>query len=152
MLYEKDRVKYLLLAFSLLGLGAMVYLMLSFSLSVIPTNACDINSQINCANVVTSSFSPIIAGIDLYYYGEAFFIVMAALSAIFIWGREGKLHKTASVLLPVFSLLATFFAFYLIYLELFRIHSICLLCTTGHISIFALLIVSLIEYRRHGLR
>ncbi len=152
MMYEKDRVKYLLLAFSLLGLGAMVYLMLSFSLSVIPTNSCDIATNFNCGEVVTNPYLSKIVGIDLYYYGAAFFIVMAALSAIFIWGREGKLHKTASVLLPVFSLLATFFAFYLIYLELFRIHSICLLCTTGHISIFALLIVSLIEYRRHGLR
>lgn len=152
MLYEKDRLKYLLLAFSLLGLGAMIYLIFSFSVSIIPSNSCSIlNTPINCGQVVTSQYSSI-GGIDLYYYGTAFFIVMAALSAIFIWGRGGKLHKAVSVLLPIFSLLATFFAFYLIYLELFRIHYICLLCTTGHISIFALLIVSVIEYRRHGLQ
>lgn len=144
--HKNDKLQYLLLAFSIIGLAAMLYLILSFSANVIPQNSCTITaSPLNCGAVVTSQYSKI-GGVDLYYYGLAFFIVTAVLSYLYIFVRKRSILLLK--LLMLISGLATVLVAYLVYTELFVLHYICILCTTGHISILMILFVSIIEYRR----
>ena len=134
--------RYLLIAFSALGIGAMVYLSLSFSFNIIPQNSCSVyNTTVDCGKVIASPYSTLF-GISLYDYGIVFFSVMFALSGIHAFFIKNK--KTKYFLYAIFtlSLLGAAAAFYLIYLEIFKIGAICLLCTIGHASIFAMLTVS----------
>ena len=140
---------YVLIFFGLLGLGAMVYLIFSFNIGLIPQNSCDIfSSAINCGKVVTSTYSTFL-GMDLYYYGIGFFAVILALVFMTFFNKKTKTRKNMITAVNIISLLGVFAAAYLIYLELFKIHYICLLCTTGHIAIVALFVTSMLFRRAY---
>ncbi len=146
---NKRLLDYLTLFFGLLGLGAMIYLLFTFSLDIIAKNSCDIISPIvSCSKVATSSYSTLF-GISWYYYGIAFFSIVIALSLIKLRGKTKKIKKLASIGILGLSVFGAIVAVYLIYTEIFLIHYICILCTTGHIAIFSLLILSILRFTKY---
>ncbi len=141
----------LLIAFSIAGIFAMVYLSLSFTANIIPQSACTLSKTvINCAKVVTSQYSSLFLGIDNYYLGLAFFVVVLVLSSV-ITLKPQRVKWNIAFLRVIFilGLFGVAIAVYLIYLELFVIGAICLLCTVGQISIFAIFIISSLLVYKH---
>jgi uncharacterized membrane protein len=138
--------KYLLVAFSIIGLFAMTYLALSFGASIIPQNSCSIASTvIDCGKVVTSQYSELFLGIGNYYLGIVFFAVLLVLSSIMVISPDKRrLNDSFTYVVLVFAAFGAILSVYLIYLELFVLDAICLLCTLGHIAIFSILIISLL--------
>ncbi|MCL5009951.1 MAG: vitamin K epoxide reductase [Candidatus Parvarchaeota archaeon] len=122
----------------------MIYLALSFSASVIPQNSCTISGTVlNCGKVVTSQYSKIILGINNYYLGAAFFMLVIALSILLILKPNISILKVKLIhIMLVLGILGSAVSVYLIYLELFVIGYICVLCSISQISIFLTLVVS----------
>lgn len=135
---------YLLIAFSLIGLGAMIYLPLELSNTV--TNSCNINGYLNCGTVANSNYSSYL-GIHLYVYGWFFFSLTLVLSLTYYFIKKEKIKKPIFYSIFVLSVLGTIAAVYLIYTEVFQIGAICLMCTIAHASIFGLLICSSLIFR-----
>ncbi|MCL4396784.1 vitamin K epoxide reductase family protein [Candidatus Parvarchaeota archaeon] len=145
---NRKTLDYLTIFFSLLGLGAMLYLLLSFTLNLISKNSCDIiSSVVNCSKVVTSSYSTLF-GIDWYYYGIGFFSVVLILSVLRLVNKKEKLNRRFAQAIFGLSIFGAGIACYLIYVEIFLVHHICILCTTGHVAIFGLLITSIFRFTR----
>lgn len=146
---RKNLLDYLTLLFGILGLGAMIYLISSFSLNIISKNSCDIiSSVINCSKVVTSNYSTLF-GIEWYYYGIIFFALIIVLSLIGLFNRKERNRKYAAIGIFGLSVFGAAVACYLIYVELFLVHHICIGCTTGHIAIFSILIISIIRFAKY---
>ncbi len=90
---SRKTLDYITIFFSLVGLAAMLYLLLSFTLNFIPQNSCDIiSSEINCSKVVTSNYSTLF-GIDWYYYGIGFFSIVIILSILRLFDKNEKQNK-----------------------------------------------------------
>ncbi len=145
---NRKTLDYVTIFFSLLGLAAMLYLLLSFTLNLISKNSCDIiSSVVNCSKVVTSNYSTLF-GIDWYYYGIGFFSLILLLSVLRLFNKKEKLNKRFAQAIFALSIFGAGIACYLIYVEIFLVHHICILCTTGHIAIFGLLITSIFRFTR----
>ncbi|MCL4362647.1 MAG: vitamin K epoxide reductase family protein [Candidatus Parvarchaeota archaeon] len=143
---NRKTLDYVTIFFSLLGLAAMLYLLLSFTLNLISKNSCDIiSSVVNCSKVVTSNYSTLF-GIDWYYYGIGFFSLILLLSVLRLFNKKEKLNKRFAQAIFALSIFGAGIACYLIYVEIFLVHHICILCTTGHIAIFGLLITSIFRF------
>ncbi|MEM0142834.1 MAG: vitamin K epoxide reductase family protein [Candidatus Parvarchaeum sp.] len=146
---NRKTLDYITIFFSLLGLGAMLYLLLSFTLNLISKNSCDIiSSVINCSKVVTSNYSTLF-GIDWYYYGIGFFSIILVLSVIRLFNKNEKNNRLFAYAILGLSIFGAGIACYLIYVEIFLVHHICILCTTGHIAIFGLLITSIFRFTKY---
>ncbi|QXJ32048.1 hypothetical protein J5U21_01699 [Saccharolobus shibatae] len=138
-----NKIGYLFILFGLLGLGAMIYSYLSFGLDVVSRNSCTINSVISCSSVETSIYSTFL-GIKLYYYGMAYFSAIIVLSLLVV--KEIRINITG-YLIFLLSIIASIISVYLIYTEIFLLGHICILCTLAHVSIFSLLILSVIKFK-----
>lgn len=145
---NRKLLDYLTILFGALGLGAMFYLLSSFTLNLVSKNSCDIiSSVINCSKVVTSNYSTLF-GIDWYYYGIGFFSVIIILSVIRLINKKKKSNKLLAETIFGLEIFGSGIACYLIYVEIFLVHHICILCTTGHIAIFSLLIISILRFTK----
>ncbi|QGA53904.1 vitamin K epoxide reductase [Sulfolobus sp. E5-1-F] len=138
-----NKIDYLFLLFGLLGLGAMIYSYLTFGLDVINSNSCTINSVISCISVETSRYSTFL-GIKLYYYGIAYF---SAIILLFLFVVMGIGTNISGYLIFLLSILASIISIYLIYTEIFLLGHICILCTLAHVSIFSILVLSIIRFK-----
>lgn len=115
---------------SVAGLITSVYISLS---RLNPPEFCELGSLFSCDEVLFSPYSSVL-GIHMEYYGAAWFIValLLSLSSLF---KQG-----ARLLLLGWSILGILGVIYLVYVEIFLVHSICILCTLAHI--FGILIFS----------
>ncbi|QXJ35032.1 vitamin K epoxide reductase family protein [Saccharolobus shibatae] len=143
IILKGNKIGYLFILFGLLGLGAMIYSYLSFGLDVVSRNSCTINSVISCSSVETSIYSTFL-GIKLYYYGMAYFSAIIVLSLLVV--KEIRINITG-YLIFLLSIIASIISVYLIYTEIFLLGHICILCTLAHVSIFSLLILSVIKFK-----
>ncbi|MCH1772280.1 MULTISPECIES: vitamin K epoxide reductase family protein [Sulfolobaceae] len=143
IILKANKIDYLFILFGLLGLGAMIYSYLSFGLDVVSRNSCTINSVISCSSVETSIYSTFL-GIKLYYYGMAYFSAIIVLSLLVV--KEIRINITG-YLISLLSIIASIISVYLIYTEIFLLGHICILCTLAHVSIFSLLILSVIKFK-----
>jgi uncharacterized membrane protein len=85
--------------------------------------------MINCLGVTTSIYSKI-HGVPVAVLGLVFFAVMAILQSPWAWRSQRRSIRIARI---VWSLVGVATAIKLIFDELFRIHEICLWCTSVHI-------------------
>ncbi len=120
--------KYSLLILSILGIVISIYLLI-VHYSNIPI-ACPKTNFVNCDLVLKSSYA-VLFGIPMPFYGIFFFLV-----ALFFLNRIKILIWWLSI--------GILFVFYLLYTELFRLHVICLWCTSVHIIVFIMFFISLI--------
>jgi uncharacterized membrane protein len=119
------------LCLSLLGIADATYLTIAhFSQSVVL--ACPENSFINCAKVTSSSYSEIF-GIPVPIFGLVFFITLFIIELPIFWTKKYlwlKNLRTTFVSIGMVSVL------WFVYVELDKLHAICLYCTGVHLLTF----------------
>jgi uncharacterized membrane protein len=103
------------------------------------TLACSIGGVVDCAKVTTSAWSTFM-GVPVALLGLVFFVVTLALCLPRVWRRpEAWLDAARLGWLTI----GLGMVLYLVWAELYRIHSICLWCTAVHVVTFLLWIVVL---------
>lgn len=123
----------LTLGLSILGLGLSAYL--TYMHFNNPTGlACPVSTHIDCTKVVTSAWS-VIFGIPVPVYGVAFFVAMVALTSPWAWRLTSPLVVRARLAATVVGL---GMVLWLVFVELFKLDTICLWCTSVHLVTFAL--------------
>lgn len=119
---------------SLLGLGVATYLTVAhYSPQAL---VCVTNATFNCEKVTTSAQS-VVFGVPVAVLGLAFFVPMTALVTPMAWRSANPLVA------PLRLALATTgigFIFYLLYVELFVVHAICLWCSSVHLLTFVVFV------------
>jgi uncharacterized membrane protein len=119
------------LCLSILGIADSTYLTIAhYSQSVVL--ACPTTSFINCAKVTSSSYSEIL-GIPVPLFGIVFFVTLFILELPIFWTKKYvwlKNLRLAFVSIGMASVL------WFVYVELDRLHAICLYCTGVHILTF----------------
>ncbi len=118
------------------GLGAAAYLTYAHytSASVL---ACPATSFVNCAKVTTSSYSRIF-GLPVAVLGLVFFAFMLPLQLPAAWRSHNPLLRAGRLGATV---VGVGMILWLIYVELFRLDSICLWCTGVHALTFLLFVI-----------
>ncbi|MBI2545461.1 MAG: vitamin K epoxide reductase family protein [Candidatus Aenigmarchaeota archaeon] len=99
---------------------------------------CNINSFINCDNILLSSYSEI-AGIPLGVFGAIWFLINVGIS-FFVKDKN---------ILFIWCMIGLAFVLFLVSAELLVLHSICLLCTGVHILVTAIFITCLLYIRKN---
>jgi uncharacterized membrane protein len=94
---------------------------------------------VNCLTVTTSKYS-MIHGVSVAVLGLIFFAVMAALQSPWAWASRAWAVHGARV---AWSLVGLGTAVWLVYAELFRIHNICLWCTSVHVISLVIFVVTM---------
>ena len=102
---------------------------------------CDISSEISCSAVNGSEYSEIF-GIPVAATGAAWFVVTIVLALEMRKKTRTGFWKNAPFYLFVWSVIGLFSIMYFIYVELFLIGSICILCTIVHIIVVITLLLS----------
>jgi uncharacterized membrane protein len=127
---RKNELTSLILGFALSGIVVSAYLLL-LSMSTTALNVCP---SAGCEQVITSPYSKI-AGIPLSALGLIWFVFAIIFSfrphIILMWGVVGIGG-----------------AGYLIGIELFVLHTICLFCTTAHVLGIAIMICAIYLNKR----
>ena len=128
------KARQLALAIAAIGFIISVYLTIIRYTSV--SVACPDVGVINCENVLTSQYSTIF-GIPNSVLGVIFF----AINAVVIWKYFGNDQMI------IFNGIGFAFVLYYMWSE-YVIGSICIYCTGVHICTIALLLISIIYYRK----
>lgn len=120
------------LAIALLGLGVSIYLTVEHY-AASKVLACPENSIVNCAKVTTSSYAEI-GPLPVALLGAIYFAAVAGLCVPNAW-RARRLDNVRIVAATTGVLSSLYF----VWVELFRLDTICLWCTIVHLSTLALL-------------
>lgn len=119
------------LCLSVLGIADATYLTIGhYSQSIVL--ACPTTSFINCAKVTSSSYSEVF-GIPVPLFGLAFFIALFVVELPIFWTKKYlwlQNLRTAFVSIGMLSVL------WFVFVELDKLHAICLYCTGVHLLTF----------------
>jgi len=132
-------VSFIGLAFIVLGLADSIYLTIAHYTTA-AVLACPESKFVNCARVTTSPYSEI-HGIPVVIFGLIFFVIMGALYLPISWRSNNKQLIYLRMAVSTVGLISVF---YLVYVELYKLNSICLYCTGVHIITFILFVITLI--------
>jgi len=131
------RWQLLALAASVAGLGVAIYLTVAHYSSIPLT--CPATAQINCEAVLSSAYAVLwISFIPTSAAGIVWFAVSALLAAGRLAGRE----QLARVQL-VWSALGLLTVLVLVYIEIVQLGAICVWCTTAHMLVLLIFLISL---------
>jgi uncharacterized membrane protein len=131
-----------LLVLSVVGVIVSLYL-ISVHYENVPL-ACSTQGVVDCQRVLSSSYS-VVPGTSLPISvpGVLWFIVVGAL-AFMLW-RVAPQRRDIVVGLFVWLLLGMLSVFYLIYVEIVRLHAICAWCTGLHAIILVMFLISIFQ-------
>ncbi|MCU1535839.1 MAG: Vitamin epoxide reductase [Humibacillus sp.] len=121
------------LALGVAGLAVSAYLTYEH-LTDNATLACSIGGVVDCAKVTTSAWSTFV-GVPVALLGLLFFVVMIGLCLPRVWRSRAAWLDAARL---GWATVGLGMALYLVWAELYRIHSICLWCTGVHVITFVL--------------
>ena len=124
-------------ALALVGLLVSVYLLL-YKLGVVGQIVCVGSS--GCERVQLSRWSTLL-GVPVAAYGVAGYVVLLGL-ALFGLRADQLARPTSSRWIAALSALGVLFSIYLLALELFSIHAICIWCSVSGVVILAIFVVS----------
>ena len=132
----------LLVAFSLLGLGASsaaTYVHYHLIQNPNYSSFCDINSTVTCKEAYLSRYGSV-AGVPVAVGGILFFTWVLLM----LWGARGKSAIKDSAPAYVFagSTLALAVVLYLAYASFFVLHEVCPLCVTTYIAVVGVFVIS----------
>lgn len=130
----------LMIVFSAIGLGAAIEVYSSYYVAHRAPLYCSYEGKstgikVNCLDVLSSPYSKVYY-VSLDELAIAWFSADLAISAALCLGPP-QLSRAARLASLAWRSIGIAVVPYLIYLELFRIHAICVYCTTMHIMIAA---------------
>jgi uncharacterized membrane protein len=117
------------LTLSVLGLGVSGYLTYEHYTSSTSLSCPAGGGIIDCFKVTTSRYSKI-HGIPVSVLGLIFFAVMTAFQSPPAWASQSRAVRIGRL---AWSCVGLATALWLIYAELFKLHAICLWCTSVHV-------------------
>lgn len=125
----------LLVAMSVVGLVAAVYVLIIYNeLKQLPLGCpTKPTGWIDCAAVLSSAYSEVF-GIPLELFAIGYFIVNLALVYVVVFGQQA-LYKYSFNALFFWRFVGVPLVAYLIMIEVFFIHAICLYCSVMHAAI-----------------
>ncbi len=131
----------LLALMAMAGVGIATYLTL-YKTGAIGQLACSVGS---CETVNTSRWSQL-AGLPVAAWGLGFYVLVLAVCLAGVQARwsESVIVSKALVGLTAWGVL---FSGWLTYLELFKIHAICVWCVTSAVLVCVMFLVAILEYR-----
>lgn len=136
----------LIAVLAMIGLFVALYLTL-YKIGVIGSLTCSIGS---CETVNTSRWSRFlgmpVAGWGVFYYLDVLILALIGIQPIFAERRA------LSWLLLMWAAFGALFSGWLTYLELFRIHAICIWCVTSACIVTLILILSILDLRELSAR
>ena len=135
----------LLLLLSIVGAGIAIYLT-TVHYAHAPL-ICSTNGLIDCARVLSSSYS-VIPGttVPVTIPGLGWCVVSGAL-AIVSW-RFALSHRWLRRAQLLWSLAGMVTVLYLVYVEIVRLHTICAWCTALHVVILCMFLITLVRLQQ----
>ena len=124
------------LALAIAAFGLLVSIYLTIARFTNATVACPDNSVINCSNVLNSQYSTIL-GIPNAVLGIMFFVLD-------IWAVMKYFGKDQMIILNAIGFA---FVLYYVFTE-YLLKSVCIYCTSVHVSVILLLMISIKYYGR----
>ena len=115
-----------------MGVGIIIFLTYQHYFG---SSICEISSYISCETVNKSSYSEMF-GIPTASLGAAYFVLMIVLLSLYERGVKYikySFYLSIAILVP---------SFYLTYIELFVLNSICIFCESTKIVIIILAVLS----------
>ncbi len=130
-----------LLALALLGAGIAIYLTFVHYQQV--ALVCSSQGFVDCARVLSSPYSNVPGTtIPITFPGLAW-IVASAVLAVVVWRFPEQ--RNLLLLQCVWMGLGLLAVFYLVYVELVRLHTLCAWCTGFHVIILVMLLLSILQ-------
>ena len=142
------RLKLLILVvMSLFGLAAALEVFASYYYMHQTPPGCTPGGYFDCDKVLGSTYSQVF-GIPLELFAVAYFMVNLALVYLIAFGSEGVFRRAIRVLFG-WRFLGLLLVPYLVIIELFMIHAVCIYCTMMHVAIVAdfIIITYLLFYK-----
>lgn len=141
---QPSKSQFLILALSLLGIGITIYLT-SVHYENVPL-VCSENGLVNCARVISSSYS-VVPGtaIPITIPGFGWCVVAASLAIAGLFTTSGFWQRRLRWAQFIWALLGMLVVLYLVYAEIVGLHTICAWCTALHILIFIMFLVALVQ-------
>ena len=141
---QRSKSQVLLLALSLLGVGITIYLT-AVHYENVPL-VCSENGLVNCARVISSSFS-VVPGttVPITIPGFGWCVVSASLAIAGLFATTGLWQRRIWIAQFVWALSGLLVVLYLVYVEIVRLHTICAWCTALHVLILLLFLVTLVQ-------
>jgi uncharacterized membrane protein len=132
----------LLVAFSLLGLGASsaaTYVHYNLIRNPDYASFCDINTTVSCKAAYLSRYGSV-AGVPVAVGGVLFFTWVLLM----LWGARGKsaIKDSAPAYIFAGSTLALAVVLYLAYASFFVLHEVCPLCVATYLAVIGVFVVS----------
>lgn len=124
---------------ALAGLGVSVYLSIEHATGS-TSLACPDTGIFNCHLVTTSRYS-VVAGIPVAYLGLAFFVAASLLFSPWVWRVRPAILRWVRLTAVTTGIAMVL---YLVWAELYRIHGICLWCTSVHVITLLLFAITLL--------
>jgi uncharacterized membrane protein len=142
---------FVLVVMSLFGLGAALEVLISYYYLNQSLPFCTPGSFYDCSRVLGSSYSQVF-GIPLELFAVVYFIVNLALVYVISFGGDNIFHRALGILF-VWRFLGLMIVPYLVTIELFIIHAICIYCTMMHVAIVAdfIIISYLLFFGKHAM-
>jgi uncharacterized membrane protein len=127
---------------AMIGMFIALYLTL-YKLGIVGTLSCSIGS---CETVNTSRWARFI-GLPVAGWGVFFYLDVLILALV---GIQPLLARNAIIswALVVWTGIGVLFSAWLTYLELFRIHAICIWCVTSAVIVLVLFALSVMDLRQ----
>lgn len=124
---------------ALAGLGVSLYLSIEHATGS-TSLACPDAGLFNCHLVTTSTYSMVL-GIPVAYLGLAFFVGAALLFSPWVWRLQAEPLRWVRLGAVTGGIAMVL---YLLWAELYRIHGICLWCTSVHVITLLLFAITLL--------
>jgi uncharacterized membrane protein len=143
-LFRRSKNQVLLLILSLVGLAITIYLT-TVHYENVPL-VCSVSGLIDCARVISSSYS-VVPGttLPITIPGFGWCVVSASLAIIGLFTTTASRQHRIRLAQFVWALSGLLVVLYLVYVELVRLHTICVWCTALHVLILLMFLISLVQ-------
>jgi uncharacterized membrane protein len=135
---------------SLFGLGAALEVFFTYYLLGQSLPWCQPGGFLDCARVLGSTYSQIF-GIPLELFAAAYFIINLGLVYLIAFGSDRVFQRAINAIF-IWRFLGLMIVPYLVFIELFILHALCIYCTMMHVAIVAdFIIISYLLFYKGGI-
>jgi len=134
-----------LFALSLLGIAISIYLT-TVHYQDVPL-VCSTQSFVDCERVLSSSYS-VVPGTSLPITIPGFLWFMVSGTLAFFGWRFWPYQRNLRAAELLWTVVGMFTVFYLVYVEIVRLHTLCAWCTAIHAIILLMLLLALVQWQQ----